>query len=120
MKLREKCTKVIMWISRLVCRLSRRSSNKFAAMSKWAKKPQEALDRHAARLVKERQALVSFGCYDSPSRIKRRASLSDAVICDNQISSEDKNSRLPAHRNSHCTPLAQRTVVPHRPMPGPI
>ncbi len=42
-----------MWISRVVCRLSRRSSNKFAAMSKWAKKPQEALDRHAARLVKE-------------------------------------------------------------------
>ena len=109
-----------MWISRLICRLSLRLSNKFAAMSKWTKKPQEALDRHAARLVKERQALVSFGCYDSPSRTKRRAYQSDAVIGDNQMSSEDKNSRLPAHRNSHCTPLAQHTVVPHRPMPGPI
>ena len=92
-----------MWISPLVCRLSHRSSNKFTAMSKWAKKPQEKLDRHAARLVKERQALVSFGCYDSPSRTKRRASLSDAVIDDSQMSSEDKNSRLHAYRNSHCT-----------------
>jgi hypothetical protein len=84
--------------------MSRRSSNEVCHHAQIDQKPQETLDKHVARLVKERQALVSFGCYDWPSRIKRGASLSDAAIDDSDMSSEDKNSRLPAYRNSSCTP----------------
>ena len=67
-------------------------------------KSQDTLDKHVARPRENWQALITFACYDSPSRIKRGASLSDAAIDDSDMSSEDKNSRLPAYRNSYCTP----------------
>jgi hypothetical protein len=92
--------------------MSRRLSNEVCRHAQIDRKPQERLDKHVARLVNEKQALVLFKCYDWRSRIKRGASLSDAAIDDSDMISEDKNSHLLAYRNLYCSPMLQSTVTP--------
>ena len=110
--LRTRYTIVIMCISRLVCLVSRRSSNEVCRNEKSTKNRKTRSTNMSRVLVKDWQALIAFACYDSPSRIKRGASLSDAAIDDRDMSSDDKNSRLPAYSNSYCcSPNSQSTVV---------
>jgi hypothetical protein len=84
--------------------MSRRSLNKFCRHEKSTKNSNKQSTNMSRVLEKERLALISFACYDWPSRINRGASLSDATIDDSDMTSEDKNSRLPAYRNLYCSP----------------
>jgi hypothetical protein len=89
-----KCTIVIMWINRLVCRVSRRSSNEVCRHEK-SNKNRKKREMNMSRVcLKEVQATIAFACVDSQSLIQRRASLSEAAIerCHSSMyNGDDKN-----------------------------
>jgi hypothetical protein len=90
----KKFTIVIMWISRLVCRESRRSSNEVCHHVKSTKNRKKRSTNMSRVCLKEVQATIAFACVDSLSLIQRRASLSEAAIerCHSSMyNGDDKN-----------------------------
>ena len=91
------CTKytiVIIWISRLVWRVSRRSSNEVCRHEKSNKNRKKRETNMSRVCLKEVQATIAFACVDSQSLIQRRASLSEAAIerCHSSMyNGDDKN-----------------------------
>jgi hypothetical protein len=72
-----------MWINRLVCRVSRRSSNEVSCRHEKSNKNRKKRETNMSRVcLKEMQATFAFACVDSPSLIQRRACLSEAAIED--------------------------------------
>ena len=89
-----KCTIVIMWINRLVCRVSRRSSNEVCRHEKSNKNRKKRETNMSRVCLKEMQATIAFACVDSPSLIQRRAPLPEAAIerCHSSMyNGDDKN-----------------------------
>jgi hypothetical protein len=79
-----------MWISRLDCRESRRSSNEVCRHEKSTKNRK----KRSTNMSRVFQASIAFACVDSPSLIQRRASLSEAAIkrCHSSMyNGDDKN-----------------------------
>jgi hypothetical protein len=94
-----------MWISRLVCRESRRSSNEVCSHEKSTKNRKKRSTNMSRVCLKEVQATIAFACVDLPSLIQRRASLSEAVIerCHSSMyNGDDKNgARSPTLNTVH-------------------
>jgi hypothetical protein len=94
-----------MWISRLVCRESRRSSNEVCRHEKSTKNRKKRSTNMSRVCLKEVQATIAFACVDLPSLIQRRASLSEAVIerCHSSMyNGDDKNgARSPTLNTVH-------------------
>ncbi len=89
-----KKNRVIMWISCLICWVSRRSSNEVCRHEKSNKNRKKRKTNMSRVCFKNVQATIVFACIDLQSLIQRRASLSEAAIerCHSSMySGYDKN-----------------------------
>jgi hypothetical protein len=102
-----------MWISRLVCRVSRRSSNEVCRHEKSNKNRKKRETNMSRVCLKEVQATIAFACVDSQSLIQRRASLSEAAIkrCHSSMyNGDDKNGARFEHSSNAGLEQVQNTV----------